>query len=159
MAKYDDASWHYGGEYPENLPDENAATHIGMFLTWCINNELISEELVQDSTDEIQSVKIREMTGGQFLIDICDEKFSPHDLNDTGNGFAQAYYNDDTVFGKRFSSFTDDYSETFDRKAEENNFEYESFYHVEDTYENYDLIKPVIDQRFEEWKEFSGYVV
>ncbi|MDQ0065688.1 DUF7832 domain-containing protein [Chryseobacterium lathyri] len=156
MAKYDDASWHYGGEYPENLPDENAATHIGMFLTWCINNDLLSEELTEDSRDEIQSVKRREMTGAEFLIDVCDEKFSEYDLNDPGNGFAQAYYNDDTVFGKKFNSFTDDYSETFDKKAEENDFEYESFYHVENTYENYDLIKPVIDQRFEEWKEFSG---
>jgi len=33
MAKYDDASWHYGGEYPENISEENASTHIGMFLT------------------------------------------------------------------------------------------------------------------------------
>ncbi|PQA97095.1 hypothetical protein B0A69_03345 [Chryseobacterium shigense] len=156
MAKYDDASWHYGGEYPENLPDENAATHIGMFLAWCINNDLISEELAEDSADEIQSVKRREMTGGEFLIDVCDEKFSEYDLSAQGNGFAQAYYNDGTAFGKKFNSFADDYSETFDRKAEENNFEYESFYHVEDTYENYDLIKPLIDQRFEEWKEFAG---
>ena len=155
MAKYDDASWHYGGEYPENLSNENAATHIGMFLTWCINNNLLSEELEEDSKDEIQSVKRREMTGAEFLIDLCDEKFSQHDLNDLGNGFAKAYYNDDTAFGKKFNSFGDDYSETFDRKAEENDFEYESFYHVEDTYENYDLIKPVIDQRFEEWREFE----
>jgi hypothetical protein len=39
MAKYDDASWHYGGDYPEDLPNENVATHIGMFLQWCIEND------------------------------------------------------------------------------------------------------------------------
>jgi hypothetical protein len=33
--KYDDALWHYEGDYPKKLPNENAAIHIGMFITWC----------------------------------------------------------------------------------------------------------------------------
>lgn len=156
MAKYDDASWHYGGDYPENLADENGATHIGMFLNWCINNYLLSEELNGDCKDEIESVRRREMTGAQFLIDQCDEKFSEYDLNELGNRFAQDYYEDDTDFSKKYNSFENDYSETFDKKAEEQNFEYETFYHVEDTFENYDLIKAVIDQRFQEWKEYKN---
>ena len=57
MAKYDDASWHYGGDYPTELPKENAATHIGMFLTWCINNNLLSEFQLEESEDDIKSVK------------------------------------------------------------------------------------------------------
>ncbi|MDH6252936.1 hypothetical protein M2347_002663 [Chryseobacterium sp. H1D6B] len=156
MAKYDDASWHYGGEFPEDLPVESGATHIGMFLTWCINNNLLSEELIEDSEKEIGSVKNRDMTGAEFLIDQCDEKFTEYDLNEQANGFAKDYYTDDTDFAKKHNSFANDYSETFDRKAEENDFEYASFYHVENTFENYDLIKPVIDQRFEEWKEYKG---
>lgn len=156
MAKYDDASWHYGGDYPENLTDENATTHIGMFLNWCINNNLLSEELAEDSEDERESVKRREMTGAQFLIDLCDEKFSAYDLNELGNSFTRDYYEDDTDYTKKYNSFANDYSETFDKKAEEQNFEYESFYHVEDTFENYDLIKEVIDQRFHEWKEYKA---
>ena len=32
--KYDDASWHYEGAYPADLPPEAGATHIGMFLAW-----------------------------------------------------------------------------------------------------------------------------
>jgi len=43
--KYDDASWHYGGNYPVGLPTKNGATHIGMFLAWCIENDLIAKEL------------------------------------------------------------------------------------------------------------------
>lgn len=155
MGKYDDASWHYGGEYPENLSNENASTHIGMFLTWCINNDLLSEEVNEDAADETERVKRKEMTGAEFLIDVCDEKFSDHDLNEQGNQFARDYYTDDTNFAKKYNSFNDDYSAVFDKKAEEHNFEYESFYHVEDTFENYELIKPVIDQRFEEWKEYK----
>ena len=31
-GKYDDASWHYGGDFPKDLPIEAGATHTGMFL-------------------------------------------------------------------------------------------------------------------------------
>jgi hypothetical protein len=32
--KYDDASWHYGGDFPADLPREAGSTHIAMFLAW-----------------------------------------------------------------------------------------------------------------------------
>jgi hypothetical protein len=42
--KYDDSSWHYGGDvFPEDLPPEAGGTHIGMFLAWAIMNYLESE--------------------------------------------------------------------------------------------------------------------
>jgi hypothetical protein len=53
MAKYDDASWHYGGDYPKNLPNENTAFHIGMFITWYIENDLMSDEQIDDNEDDI----------------------------------------------------------------------------------------------------------
>src|SRR6266404_3538306 len=34
--KYDDASWHYGGDFPEDLPREAGATHTGMFVAWAL---------------------------------------------------------------------------------------------------------------------------
>ena len=158
MSKYDDASWHYGSDFPEELPIKNGATHTGMFLNWSINNDFISEEFKEDHEEEIQSLKRREITGAEFIMDFMDGKFSEYDLNETGNAFAHDYYKDDTDFGNRFSSFADDYVNLFDTKAEENDYEYETFYHIEDTYENYDLMKQVIDYRFEEWKEYKGLV-
>lgn len=156
MSKYDDASWHYGGDFPEELSENNGATHTGMFLNWCINKGLISEELKEDTGEEIEKIRRREMTGAEFVMDCMDGKFSEHDLNAMGNAFAQDYYKDETDFGNLFSSFADDYVNLFDTKAEENDYEYETFYHIEDTYENYDLMKQVIDHRFEEWKEYKG---
>jgi len=50
--KYDDASWHYDGDYPEDLPIENTSTHIGMFLKWCICKNFYSEFLMEDSEEE-----------------------------------------------------------------------------------------------------------
>ena len=154
MAKYDDASWHYGGDYPEDLPNESAATHIGMFLAWCINNDLYSKELEEDSKEYILQVKNQEITGARFLIDQCDEKLLNADLNDLGNAFAKDYYEDDTAFGTAYASYADDFADTFDNYAEAHGFEYPSFYHVEDTIENYLLLQKILDQRFTEWKEF-----
>lgn len=156
MPTYDNASWHYGGDFPEELPEKNGATHTGMFLNWCINHHLISKEFNEDTEDGIDKIKRREITGAELVMDFMDGKFSEYDLNDMGNAFAQDYYKDETDFGNRFSSFADDYVNLFDAKAEENDYEYETFYHIEDTYENYDLMKQVIDYRFEEWKEYKG---
>ncbi|MDQ1163019.1 hypothetical protein QE422_003387 [Chryseobacterium sp. SORGH_AS 447] len=156
MSTYDNASWHYGGDFPEELPEKNGATHTGMFLNWCISNHLISKEFEEDAEDGIEKIKRREITGAELVMDFMDGKFSEYDLNDMGNAFAQDYYKDETDFGNRFSSFADDYVNLFDAKAEENDYEYETFYHIEDTYENYDLMKQVIDYRFEEWKEYKG---
>ncbi|MFY7813783.1 MAG: hypothetical protein ACOVRK_01210 [Chryseobacterium taeanense] len=156
MSKYDDASWHYGGDFPEGLAEKNGATHTGMFINWCIGNGLASKELLEDSQEEIERLKRREITGAEFVMYAMDGKFSEYDLNAMGNAFAEDYYKDETDFGNKFSSFADDYVNLFDTKAEENDYEYETFYHIEDTYENYDLMKQIIDYRFEEWKEYKG---
>lgn len=33
--KYDDATWHSGGEFPPESPAEFGGTHIALFLRWC----------------------------------------------------------------------------------------------------------------------------
>jgi hypothetical protein len=156
MAKYDDASWHYGGEYPQDLPDENASTHIGMFLAWCINNDLISEELKEDSEELVNDVKSRKVTGGEFLREACDEKFTDYDLNEIGNEFASDYYEDDTNFSKNCKNYFGDYAEIFNIKVVDDSLDQDSLYRVEDTWANYDLIVPRINQRFLEWKEYKA---
>lgn len=155
MAKYDDASWHYGGDYPENLPNENASTHIGMFLTWCIDNDLLSKEQLEDSEEDIIAVKNRELSGAEFLINNCDEKLTDYDLNELGNKFAEAYYNDESDFAKTVGTFDEDYGKHFDKEAEKKGFEYQSVYDVEDTWKNYNSLKPIIDTRYEEWKVYK----
>lgn len=156
MAKYDDASWHYGGDFPGDLPEENGATHIGMFLAWCIHNDLISEFQIEESNEDIEKVKNLELTGAEFLIKNCDEKFTDEDLNDLGNEFAKDYYVYETDFGKKFASYVADYAATFEQNAEKIGHEYKTLYHIENTFENYQILKTVIDKRFEEWKIYKA---
>ena len=57
--KYDDASWHYGGKFPKNLPPEAGATHTGMFVAWALLNGLAGELYSTDFPDQIPKLVSR----------------------------------------------------------------------------------------------------
>lgn len=132
----DRMDWHYDGDFPEGLPDENGGTHIGIYLAWIINNDLQGELHNDDSAEALQNVKDRKITGRDFLIDQCDEKFWDEDLNEEGLAFTEFYYSD---------NYFDDYKQVLSKNLS-------SIYHVEDTWKNYDNIAALIDKRFKEWK-------
>lgn len=138
MTKYDDADWHYGGEFPEDLPNAAGGTHIGMFAAWCLLGGFAGEDIA----DELDPLESRELTPGQFLMDVLDEKFVSDDLTADGNAFAVAYYQgeDDN------SRFIADYLAEFDTTAAQ-------LYHVPDTWEVYDRIADRIDARFRAWAD------
>ena len=77
--KFDDASWHYEGDYPADLPESAAATHIGMFLAWALLHGMAGE-LIDDSAEALAALQ-RRVTGAQFLITELDEKLIDEDLN------------------------------------------------------------------------------
>ena len=138
---YDKAEWHYGGTFPSDVPDENGATHTGMFLVWAINSNLEGELHREDSAEALEAVRARQMTGRDFLINECDENFWEEDLNDLGNAFAREYYGLGEV-GVYFTDYVEALCEGKDEKI----------YYVEDSWENYDKLAPVIARRFAEWQ-------
>jgi len=137
---YDRADWHYGGNYPEGLPNENGGTHIGMFLAWAILHDLIGDLHLEHSVEALAAVRERRMTGRDFLFNQCDERFWEEDLSDLGNAFARDYYD-----SKAEGCFLDDYEEALAGDLP-------TLYDVEDTWVNYDKLGPMIDRRFEDWK-------
>lgn len=143
MATIDKMDWHYGGDFTEYLPEVNDGTHIGMYLTWIIHNNLIGQVHLDESYDEIQKVKSRQITGRDFLVDQCDEKFWEQDLNEEGLAFTLYYYEGES--SDDFKNYTDDYDEVLGENVE-------SLYEIENTWDNYDRLKPVLDKRFTEWK-------
>ena len=146
---YDRADWHYGGDYPKGLPPENGGTHIGMFLAWCIINNLQGSFHDEESPASLQAVRERSMTGREFLFKECDEKFWEEDLSDEGNRFAHAYY--DSTPANKGHTYFDDYGDTLSANLE-------SLYHVADTWEHFDLLAPVIASRYEKWRTTGGVV-
>jgi hypothetical protein len=137
MSNIDRADWHYGGNYPEDLPSENAGTHIGMYLAWIVHQNLGSDELVEMGGDTCKLVLERAVTGRDLLFKELDEKFFDRLLNEEARAFTAAYYE------------TNDYVNDYDRVLGGN---LASLYEVEDTWQNYDKIARVIDERFAEWR-------
>jgi hypothetical protein len=137
MTAIDRADWHYGGDFPKNLPKKNGGTHIGMYLNWIIETNLISETFLQEVSDGIEGVKSGKITGKDFLFDYCDGKFLEDFLNDQGSEFTKRYY-------KR-GIYTSDYEELLGANCD-------SLYEIPDTPENYQRIASKITQEFEKWK-------
>ena len=133
--KYDDASWHYGGDFPKDLPDEAGATHTGMFVAWALLSGLAGQIHVEDFPEDLEALRARSITPGQFFFKYCDGKFIDENLNDQGNVFAAAY------FDLENGSYLADYETVLVA-------EFPSLYHVPDTWQNFDRLKPTLDSRF-----------
>jgi hypothetical protein len=64
---YDKAKWHYEGNYPPDLPEENAYTYSGIFLTWLIRENFLDSTFVEDFQTDIQQLRERGITPGCFF--------------------------------------------------------------------------------------------
>ena len=138
---YDRADNDYSTE-TDPLPQGHAATHIGMFLAWAALNGLVNDFHEQRSPELLAKLRRREITGRQFFEAACREQFAEKDLNVEGNAFAEYYYRD--LSGERGVYFTD-YKRVLTARLP-------SFWHVADTWENYEKLAPVISRRLMEWK-------
>jgi hypothetical protein len=137
---YDRADWHYLGDYPEELPPENGATHIGMFLGWAIKRGLVGGFHREHSAEAVGAVSAGMQSGREFLLEQCDEKFTAEDLNEEGNRFAESHYE---------SRYIEDYEACVGRGLA-------SLYHVEDSPENRAKIEALLDLRFAEWRNAAS---
>lgn len=90
--KYDDASWHCAGDFPKDLPEAAGATHTGMFLAWALLSGLAGSLHLEDSRNELERLKARQITPGQFFLHKCRGKFTDQDLNEQGTAFASSYF-------------------------------------------------------------------
>jgi hypothetical protein len=137
--KYDDASWHSGGDFPADLSEDAGATHTGMFVAWAMLSGLSGPIHIDDFPEDIPKLQSRSITPGKFFLASCDGKFTDEDLSDEGNAFAQAYF--DLSKGK----FVADYEQAVARDLP-------SIYHVPDTWETYERLRPIFDSRLSEWR-------
>lgn len=104
--KYYDASWHYGGSFPEDQPIENGGTHIALFLKWCFAKGWAGQLHAEEEPEAVQAVVKGERSATEFFFKYCDGKFVDEDLNDEGTNFAIKYYGDNGLY-------FEDYAENF----------------------------------------------
>ncbi len=136
---FDKAKWHYEGDYPADLDDNQAFVHTGLFLGWVIDAGLCSEEFAADFSEEIRRFKARRLTG-PGVYRAADGVFADDMLSAVGLAFAQAYFDFET--GK----YLKDYEKLLAADLP-------SMYHVPDTWESYATLKPQIDKRYAAWKK------
>lgn len=107
--KYDDASWHYGGEFPEDSPEEYGATHIALIMKWCFQRGWAGEMHTEDdrANTDLQKVISGELKATKFFMRWCDGKLTDEDFTEEGNNFLKSYYGNETDL------YTPDYAENF----------------------------------------------
>ncbi len=136
---YDDAAWHSGGDFPADLPPEAAATHAGIFLAWSLLAGLGGEYHVVDSAEDLERLRARKLTPGEYFLAVCNGRLTDEDLSAEGNAFARAYYQQDGA------SFIRDYQEYLAKGLP-------SEYHVADSWTSFDKLQPVLDRRLANWR-------
>jgi hypothetical protein len=142
-VKYDDASWHYGGDFPEDIPGEAGATHIGMFVAWAVLNGLAGLIHTDDFAEGLARLRDRQVTPGAWFIEACDDKFT-EDLNDEGNAFAQAYYADGAGMKTGKPSYLGDCEVAFPGL--------DTLYRIPDTWQSYEILAATVTKRFLKWR-------
>lgn len=135
---YDKAEYHYGGNYPKDLKKENAFTHTGMFLGWLIDNDLVSSEFIKETGDSINKYKKREISPIEIYKE-WDGCLIDDMLNDEGNAFTEVYFD----FEK--GNYLVDYENLFAINLP-------TLYHVSFTWDKYDKLCKIIDDKYREWK-------
>ena len=137
---YDNAKSHVLGNFPSSLPIEQAYVHIGMYLGWIIETELYSEYFEEEASNQIFRFKRREISC-TILSEIWDGYLGHELFNRQGNMFTYYYYGG--------GLFRNDYETILGKSLP-------SFYHVNDSWENYEIIKTRIDTRLSDWKKLLG---
>ena len=135
---YDKAKYHLDSVLQLELPEEQSAVHTAFFLGWLMDNDLCSEEFIEDSGTQIEEYKQRKKTALEVYArwDYC---LADDMLNDDGNAFAQSYFDFST--GK----YIDDYVALLARKLR-------SEFHVPYTWKNQKKIGHQISKRYVDWK-------
>ena len=133
---FDDWQWHLAGSFPREGAPEQAYIHIGIFVAWLANHDLLATERIRgDWAAEWTALRdrkaapsaLREPTQGQLTAEM---------LTPDGRAFASAYYAPEYGYAR-------DWQRTFGRQAQT--------YDVPDGWETYARMEPVLDDRYSEW--------
>lgn len=135
---YDKAKYHDETVMSSGLDDVQSEVHTAFFLGWLIDNNLTSDEFDAECPDLIDRYKSREIEALK-VYERWDCCLIDDMLSDVGNAFAQYYFDFDR--GKYLA----DYSELLVRDLP-------SEFHVPYTWDNYEIIRRRIDERFREWQ-------
>ena len=137
VIEYDLWRWHTEGAFPKDQLPEQGYVHIGMFLVWLIDLDMLDPEWVAKSGATRAVEAIRERDGSACALrDMTEGRLASDMLTEEGQAFTGAYYAPE--YG-----YTRDWNRVFGRRA--------GRYAVPDEWATYDRIGPLIERRYQEW--------
>lgn len=110
---------------------DRAAMHIGVFLAWCVNHDLISEAVKRQHADLLLKTRVRELDGSELLVRLASGQLRLELLSEAGQKFANDYY----------QGYLADYAQAL-------SLDPECPYSVEDSWSAYDVVAPVLTRRW-----------
>lgn len=114
--------------------------HTALFVAWAVQRSLTSRNFQADFDYEINSLVERTLTPGLFFRQCCDSRLNAEDLNRQGNAFVAHYL---AIENGQFAADCQDLLATKgDRPSS-----------VADTWDNFDSLKPRLDERFAQWQK------
>ncbi|KXO99889.1 hypothetical protein HWD35_13225 [Tsukamurella tyrosinosolvens] len=140
---YDDAGWHSDTIAELGLPEEAAATHIGMFYAWARARGLASGTHLEHGVDgEVPDESLplldeRTLTPGAYLDEYLDGQLDPSFFTAEGCAFVEAEY--------------DAYLEAYERIPAVTSGE--NMYAAPDTWLLYNAVEPVLDELYAAWRD------
>ena len=142
---YDKASYHEEAVAKLKLPPEHAENQTLFFLRWLIENNLMRGWYMKAAADTLEECR----TGKATIRDVYHQMASAimsDMLTPEGEEFVKYYY---YVAKVRAVGYPRDYATVLQGNLP-------SSYHVQYTEENYQRIKPVLDRRFQDWKQAAS---
>lgn len=136
---FDKAKFHDNSIQQLGLDEEQSFVHTGLFFAWLVNNELVSDFFVEEAGNEIKKLKARKISPSKIYMN-WDGVLLGEMLNDKGFNFALSYFD----FEK--GNYIADYENVFNVTGDQ-------VFTVKDTWDNYDKIRPVIDEAFKKWSQ------
>lgn len=151
---YDKAKWHFdAADFPKGIEIEQGGVHIAFFYRWMLESNFAGEDLMDGMAEEVQSVREGNHSALDLLFEFNDGVLLAEDFDAAGAAFADQYYEGNTMFADKYSSYLADYGTL--------TLEYlvgveESDYGIIYSDENYQKVKEIIDRRYQEFLQFEA---
>ncbi len=134
---YDNADYHTRELEDAEANAEWGASHLGLFVAWAASHDLLSAALRKPA----MALKARSTRPLDWLFAHRDGRLAEADLTEAGNRFARYYYGTPAEgLHAGEGSYLQDFIATL-KGGDDTTL-------VEDSWENYDRLAPIIDQRY-----------
>lgn len=134
---FDKVEYHLAGDFPDDLDSDQAFVPTGFFVAWMILRGLASPETIRDFTNDVQSLRQRTATPSS-IYRALGGVFESRLLIADGLRFTEVYFDFDT------GTYLDDLDDVLGSEVP-------TYFHIADTWDNFDKLVKRLDERFSQW--------